>query len=185
MIPLLSIVTRCFKRPNALRVNIMSVARQTMDDWEQIFIVDDEGNGMLHANQSLYHNRHRVKGDYVLILDDDDCLAYDEFVADLKDIALDSGPDIIMIKMDQILRILPDNAVWEKRPLFGHIGSCCFVVERKIWQDHIELFGQPHGGDYSFISALFAKAESNEWNIYWFDKVCTRVRKVSYGKPEE
>ena len=164
----------------------MSVARQTYDAWEQIFIVDDSenGNGMLWANQSLFLNRYKVHGDYVLILDDDDCLAYDEFVSDLHDIALDEGPDIIMIKMDQILRILPDSKVWGKLPLFGHIGSCCFVVGREIWQEHIELFGQPNGGDYAFISALFAKAESNGWNIYWFDKVCTRVQKVSYGKPE-
>ena len=185
MPPLLSVVTRCYKSPETLRVNIMSVACQTSDDWEHVFIVDEEGIGLLLANQSLYLNRHRVKGDYILILDDDDCLAYDEFVEDLKDIALDWGPDIIMIKMDQKLRILPDAVVWEKRPVFGHIGSCCFVVRREIWQEHIELFGQPNGGDFSFISALFARAESSGWRVYWFDKVCTKIQRVGYGKSAE
>jgi len=162
----------------------MSVARQTSDAWEQVFIVDDEGKGLLHANQSLHLNRHKVKGEYVLILDDDDCLAYDEFVEDLTDIALDEGPDIIMIKMDQILRTLPTPQVWGKVPIFGQIGSCCFVVARDIWQEHIELFGQPNGGDYSFISALFAKVESSGWVVYWFDKICTKIQRVGYGKPE-
>jgi len=130
----LSIITRCYKRPKALRVNIMSVARQTSRDWEQVFIVDDSenGNGLLWANQSLFLNRYRVKGDYILILDDDDCLAYNRFVADLKNVVTEHEPDIIMIKMDQILRILPDSTVWKKHPLFGHIGSCCFVVRRDI-----------------------------------------------------
>ena len=185
MIPLLSIVTRCYKRPETLKINIMSVARQTYDNWEQVFIVDEEGVGLLLANQSLFLNRHRVKGDYVLILDDDDCLAYNEFVTDLKDIALDWGPDIIMIKMDQILRTLPTPQVWEKRPIFGQIGSCCFVVRRDIWQEYIELFGQPNGGDFAFISALFARAESKGFDIYWFDKVCTKIQRVGYGKSAE
>jgi glycosyltransferase involved in cell wall biosynthesis len=188
MIPFLSIVTRCYKRPIALRRNIISVASQTSRDWEQIFIVDDVGQGLLWANKSLYYNRHRVHGNYVLILDDDDCLAHDKVVANLRDLVQsyieEPPPDIIMIKMDQILRVLPDELVWGKHPIFGHIGSCCFVVRRDIWNDNIELFGQPNGGDFSFIGALFAQAESGGWRIYWHDEVCTKVQRVGYGKPE-
>ena len=183
--PFLSIVTRCYKRPKMLRVNILSVATQTSRDWEQIFITDEEGRGILWANQSLHHNRHRVRGRYVLILDDDNCLAYNGLVEDLKKLMPISkrGPDIIMVKEDQILRTLPTN--WEKYPTFGHIDTGCFIVRNELWHRHIELFRQPSGGDYAFISALFAMRDSNGWLVSWFDKVAVRVQKVSRGKPEE
>lgn len=183
--PFLSIVTRCYKRPKMLRANILSVANQTDRDWEHIFIADDEGHGLLWANQSLYHNRHRVRGRYVLILDDDNCLAYNGLVEDLKKLMMmfERSPVIIMVKEDQILRTLPDN--WREYPMFGHIDTGCFIIRNKIWQRYIELFGQPNGGDYAFISALFAMVDSNGWLVNWFDKVAVRVQKVSRGKPEE
>lgn len=182
--PFLSIVTRRYKRPKMLRTNIISVACQTSRDWEHIFITDGEGRGILWANQSLYHNRHRVRGRYVLILDDDNCLAYSGLVEDLKVLvnSLEPGPDIIMVKEDQILRTLPDN--WEKYPTFGHIDTGCFIIRNELWQRHIEVFGQPNGGDYTFISTLFAMVDSNGWLVSWFDKVAVRVQKVSRGKPE-
>lgn len=186
MMPFLTIVTRCYKRPEALKINITSVTSQKSEDWEQVFIVDDVGRGYLWANESLYHNRHRVKGDYVFILDDDDHLTYDGFVDDLKSIVKRHNPAIIMVKATtpHIHKILPTDLVWKKHPIVRHIGTGNFVVRNDIWQKYIKLFGRPKAGDFAFISAIFADAESNDWGIYWFDKVCMNALKVSWGRPE-
>jgi len=182
--PFLSIVTRCYKRPKALRLNVVSVAKQTDRDWEQVFITDDEGRGLLWANKSLYLNRHRVKGDYVLILDDDNILYHNKVVEHLKAVVAAHDPDILIVKLHQIKRLLPTDEVWGKQPVFGHIDTGCFVVRHDVWVDNIILFGQPYGGDCAFIGGLFAQIEYNGWKVCWHDEVMTAIQRVSYGKPE-
>jgi len=186
MMAFLTVVTRCYKRPEMLKVNKASLASQTDKDWEQIFLVDEVGRGTYWANQSFYRNRHLVHGNYVFILDDDDCLVYDDFVSDLKEIAAASNAAAILVKAFAAGRTLPTDLVWEveKYPVVGNIGSGNFVVRLDYWQRHIRAFGQPTAGDYSFICDVFDDVKSNNDNIYWFDKVVMRAQEVSYGRPE-
>ena len=49
MRPFLSVVTRCYKRPDMLNENKASLRGQTDQDYEQLFIVDDVGRGVIRA----------------------------------------------------------------------------------------------------------------------------------------
>jgi len=182
--PLLSIVTRCYKRPKALKINQASVLSQKDGDVEHMLIVDDEGRGTFWANCSFYRNHDKVHGDYVFIMDDDDYLAYDGFVGHLREIVERYQPAIIMVKAEAAGRILPTDLVWkqERYPVVGQIGSGNFVVRADLWHKHIEAFCQPVAGDYTFICDVFDDVGNGE--IYWFDKVCLRAQRVSDGAPE-
>lgn len=184
--PFLSIVTRCYKRPKMLAKNRVSAGAQIEGDFEQVFIVDDIGKGLHWANRTLHVNRARAMGEYVLILDDDDMFVDRNAIRYLKAITEKHDPDVIIFKMDQILRNLPDME-WGKKIVRAHIGSCCFVVKRKLWYDNIYVFGDPPGGlddwvagDCWFIDCLMKTGCS----VYWFDKVLTRTQRVSKGNPE-
>jgi len=175
----LSIVTRCHpNRPGFLAENEASVAAQTCNDYEHIFIVDDEGRGVAWANWAL--QLAQPAGDYVLVLDDDDKLTDPEAIAKLKEATADN-PDLVIFKADHDgLGILPSPLIWGRAILRGHIGSCDFITSREQWYQHIHHFAQPECGDFSFLNALWF----NRPEVVWLDEQLAAVQRISKGAPE-
>lgn len=178
--PFLSIVTRCYKRPLMLAMNKQSIAAQTCQDFEQLFLVDDEGRGVHAANQALATAQPR--GDYVMILDDDDMLATETAIETMKEATVDN-PDIVVFRADHgKLGVLPSPAVyWHEEPISGRIGSCDFIVRRRLWKRHIAAFGTPACGDYHFLKSLWATNPT----VVWIRDVLAAVQRISRGAPEE
>jgi len=178
--PFLSVVTRSCGRIKLLARNRKSLTTQIDPDYEHIIIVDDVGRGLHTANKSLAKNKHRVKGRYVLILDDDDYVSDRSFIKHLKNVVSQHPVDIILFKAYRkpFSKTLPSKRVWGKQPILGDIGSCCFVVKRAIWQRHIHEFGQPKHGDYRFIKVLFDKGYSR----YWVSKTMIMIPTIGGGK---
>ena len=160
--PFLSVVTRSCGRAKMLARAKKSLATQTDPDYEHIVIVDKVGRGLHEANKSLAKNKHKIRGQYVLILDDDDYISDRSFIKHLKNVVSQHKVDIILFKAYRkpFSKTLPSKRVWGKGPLLGEIGSCCFVVKRAIWQKHIHEFGRPKHGDYHFIKILFDRGYS-------------------------
>lgn len=176
--PFLSVVTRCYKRPNMLLKNQMSLLMQTDQDYEQWFIDDHEGRGVGWANRSLADAV--VYGDYVMVLDDDDILI-DERAIDKMKVATLDAPAILIFKADhKELGILPSPVVWRKRPVRGRIGSISFISRRDIWERHIDAFGVDEGGDYAYLHAVWRDKPS----VVWLDEVLAGVQRISRGQPE-
>ena len=174
----LSVVTRCYRRPAMLEANKASLEAQTDPDYEHIFLVDDEGAGMLEANRRLA--KANPKGEYVLVLDDDDRLADPEAIAALKEAATPDDPALVIFRADHASRgILPDSRVWQKRPAHGHIGSCDFITRRDWWERHIHAFGAPEGGDYRFLWAMWMDMPT----VVWLDRQLAAVQRISRGAP--
>ncbi len=175
--PFLSVVTRCYKRLNMLGKNISALNSQDDPDYEQLFLVDDVGYGVGYANRQLA--TAEPKGEYVLILDDDDMLINDQAITLLKEATLDK-PDIVIFKADHDnLGILPSAAVWEKRPIYGQIGSCDFITRRDIWEKHIHAFGVDSAGDYAFLKAIW----HDKPEVVWLNEVLAGVQRISWGAP--
>lgn len=175
----LSIVTRCHpNRPSMLQKNIDSLAAQTCQDFEQVLIRDDAGRGVGWANGQLQHAS--PKGDYVLILDDDDLLTDETAVEKLK-AAADDQPDLIIFKVDHAgLGILPSPKVWERSPMGGHIGSCDFITRRDLWRRHIPAFSQPTCGDIAFLRSMWHE----NIGVVWLDEQLAAVQRISRGRGE-
>lgn len=175
--PFLSVVTRYCGRVSLLARNRKSLVTQIDPDFEHVIINDVQRKGLHEANKSLAKNKHRVKGQYVLILDDDDYVSDRSFIKHLKNVAKQHPVDIILFKAYRkpFSETLPSKRVWGKQPLLGEIGSCCFIVKSAIWQKHISEFGRPRYGDYYFIKALFDAGCSR----YWIDRTMIMVDQVS------
>ncbi len=181
--PFLSIVTRCFRRPNLLARNVASVLNQTDQDLEHIFIVDEIGIGKEGANKSLALNKHLVNGQFVLILDDDDILVYDDYVHILKTLVRQYDPDVVITKMRWLSYgvVKPERRWWQRTPVDGHIGSPCFAVRREVWLKHIHTFGTPRGGDFYFIRTLWDEG----YKFHWWNQVTVKILQIGDGVPEE
>ena len=160
-----------------LAKNCRSLGAQTSQDYEQVFLVDRFGYGVGNANRALL--TARVAGDYVLVLDDDDRMTNDRAIEMLKEATADS-PDLVIFRVDHgPLGILPDDLIWEKRPLKGHIGSCSFITRRDIWERFIHRFGVDECGDYAFLHSLWSESPS----VVWLDELLTGVQRISKGQP--
>lgn len=169
--PFMSFVTRCCNRVQPLERCIKSVNKQTSQDFEHIFLVDDTGKGYAYANAQFFRHKEKVTGDFVFLLDDDDYLIEPNFIKYIKDIVIRSSPDVIMVKMQTEAHIFPMKNVWKKKPISGSIGTSCFVVSNKVYQRHIKAFAQSCGGDYHFIKEVF----NHNYKIYWFNKIVARI----------
>lgn len=175
--PFLSVVTRCYKRPEMLAENVASLEGQADPDYEQFFIVDDIGRGIGWANRQL--STVRSIGRYVLVLDDDDRLVNDQAITLMKE-AAKNGPHMIIFKaVHSDLGVLPSPAVWRHRPIKDQIGSCDFITRRDVWENHIHAFGVDAGGDYEFLKSIWQDIPT----VVWLDEILTGVQRISRGAP--
>lgn len=177
--PHLEVLTRCYKRPNSLKVNRASLARQTDGDWFQTLLVDDVGRGIGWSYRNMAAYAPHLVGEYIWILDDDDECIRDAFVAELKEQTA-AKPEIVFVRMNHAkLGILP-AAYWGDRPALGDMGCSAFVVRRDVWQRHADSFGAHYAGDFEFIAAAFAATTKH----IWWDVIASRVQRISHGMPE-
>lgn len=178
--PFLSIMTRCYKRPNALAVNMAALAKQTDQDFEQVFLVDETGMGLLYANGQFFRHRNRAKGRYVLMLDDDDMLTDPKAIEKLR-LATQSNPDAVFFQFNcGEFGILPDDAHWQEKPISGFIGTSCFITRLDLWQSYIWSFEAPKAGDFQFISTVWPHLT----NIVWLKEVLGTVQRNGHGRSE-
>jgi hypothetical protein len=175
----LSIVTRCHpNRPSMLAKNQESLTTQTDQDFEQVLIRDEVGIGVSAANALLAD--YDPAGEYVWVLDDDDMCIYDGMVSDIKEIVTEHDPDVVMVKMDHGGVIYPD-AGWGVRPVGGRVGSSANIVKREVWNAHKDKWATGrYAADFDFIRDVF----QNGYIVYWYDRVVSKVQRVSRGKPE-
>lgn len=162
-----------------LKANVQSLAAQTDPDYEQIFIIDERGEGLHAANKALA--LAEPEGKYVLILDDDDMLTDPQAIEALKEATV-GDPALCFFKADHtdFLGVLPNSMVWGKRPIHGHVGSCDFITRRDWWARFIHFFGQPNSGDYAYLKAMWDQAPPT----VWLDRQLAAVQRISWGQPE-
>lgn len=189
--PFLEVLTRVYKRPQLLAVNMESLRTQTDDDWAQTYLVDNVGRGINWSHENMAAHAPDLVGEWIWIVDDDDMCTCPTLVADLKRIVAEHAPDVIMVKMDHGKAVLPDES-WGDGPVYGHIGVSAYIVRREVWQTHAgALVPGWYGSDYSLINSIFGNNPAmamapwiKQPRIYWHDCIASRVQVQSYGKAE-
>lgn len=165
-----------------LMANIRSLMAQSISDWEQAFLVDSVGLGIGASYKRMAH--FEPIGAWIWILDDDDVCVHDALVADLRHI-VDANPavQVVMVRMDHgdELGILPDEAVWQKEPIMGHLGVSSYIVRRDVWQRHKAAFTSgTYASDFDFIADVWREQPV----VVWHDVVASRVQRISHGATE-
>ena len=184
--PFLSIVTRCMenKRPMGLYKNNKSIEDQVAKNFEQIFIIDPKGYGMLEANKSFAYVSDMIRGEYVHLLDDDDSYTNPDFVALMECAARKGDYDIIFFKMYIYTgdgdNIYPKPDCWGDIPKIARIGGSCFIVKTELYKKYISEFGVRRCGDFQFLKALWTEPDLK---VLWHDEIMCES-KPSHGKAE-
>jgi hypothetical protein len=165
-----------------LMANIRSLEAQTDADFDQTMLVDGEGRGVGEAQAMLANYAPYLRGQYIFVLDDDDMCIRRTLVEELKAIASEHSPDVIMVRMDHGPRgILPGDAEWQKPPVHSRIGASAYIVRRAIFQRHAAAYSTArYESDFDFISAVF----ESDPEVYWHDCIASKVQRISLGVPE-
>jgi hypothetical protein len=108
---------------------------------------------------------HAVKprGEYVLVLDDDDFLSAPDVLAQLYAALAHTRPCFAVVKVAHgELGEMPQ--VWGagQRPQIGQITVSNVVVEHVQWHLHRTQFTPEYAGDYRFIQSLF-ESHAPQW----------------------
>lgn len=185
--PFLSIVTRCMegKRPKGITKNQESVSTLLEQNFEQVFINDPKGYGMLAANRSFEYVSDMINGDYVHLLDDDDYYTNEMFTKRVASIAMmNNNPHIILFKMKIFTgdgdNTYPKPDCWGDIPKIARIGGSCFIVRADIYRKYIKQFGIRRCGDFNFLKAIWAEPNLN---AVWHDEMMCESN-PSHGKAE-
>lgn len=176
----LEVITRTYKRPTMLRRCKESLPGHSPGELRHTVLNDPIGRGVGWANGRLA--THTPNARYVWILDDDDECVHSTLLVELKRIAAQEDPELIMLRMDHGPRgVLPTVLTWGLAPVHGRIGCSAFVTRSDLWMKHRHVWaGARYYSDFEFISAAFADAR----NVYWHDVVASRVQRISLGMPE-
>lgn len=178
--PFLTIITRCFRRPKLLAVNIKAVDDQTDGDIQHLLFQDRKGVGIEGANKSFFRLRNHVEGQWVYLVDDDDLLIYPDFVKDLKVIVQRENPQVIMVKarMCGTGNVLPQP--WKGAPVLCRLSTLNFVIRVDLWKEYIFHFGKPSAGDFGFFRMVW-KAKPQ---VFWWDKLVAVAPCAAGGSSE-
>lgn len=174
--------TPTFSRPALLKKCQASVLNQSDPDFEHIIIPDLVGIGvpMVHAN--IQNNLDLINGAYTYILNDDDQLADQHVIRDLKQFARAAEfPAVIIAKMERGQSIYPTPEVWKnQRPTINEIGAGNYVVRTDIFKHHADQFGQRYNGDFDFIDYLYQAG----YKFTWYDRIILHAPMIGAGRSE-
>lgn len=177
--PFITIITRHFNSENRAKwfeLNKKSVEMQTDNDYVHLILEDKIGIGSHKANLMFNENKDFVEGEYVFMLDDDDCFIRNDFISDMKSISIKYNyPEVIFVQMTLGGRLIPDEYCWKKAKMEkNHIGTSCFVMRRDIWKKNIHMFSESQTGDFDFINHVYNKKPT----VYWQEKIYTEVNNI-------
>ncbi len=183
--PFLTILTRCYKRPNMLEKCKKSIDDQTLQDYEQIFIIDNIGRGRPYANKAfeIAQREYYIRGQYVMILDDDDIIIDKGFIQQMKTFVDNSRHSAIIFQGKVGNKILPpDHLFGREQPRSCQIGSFSIVVRKDVFNRHLPKFGSDNAiGDFKFIESIW---KEDPFAVKWYKKLCCETQRVSLFKPE-
>ena len=180
---LLSILTRTFNgRPVGMQRLQESLRRQTSQDFEHVLMVDSERRGIEWTHANLWRMLPDLRGDYVMLLDDDDYLVDAEFVKDLAEIVSDR-PEVVIVKMDMSNGWhLPSDLEWNQRPKLARIAISSHISRRDVFAEHVRDF-KPYydGGDFEYIDHVWQCGHQ----FKWWNRIVAKVGRVSHGSQED
>lgn len=144
-------------RPVALARCVQSVANQRGVSVQHELVEDRElgGSGVGGMFAQVPANAHRVTGDYVVFLADDDELTTDDAVRQLaKIIEAADRPDVVIVSTEKGHHgRLPYESFGP--PVSGRIDLNCVVTRRDVWLQHVHDYGNTYEGDFAHASAMW------------------------------
>ena len=183
--PFLTLVMRCYRRPNMMTTAIQSALALKDPDVEIVLIPDFTGKGVQWANRQFGRHVDRVDGRYVYTLDDDSRIVDPRLVQLLKK-AAQSDPGLIMVRSRRPAiqpYVLPKKSVWGRRDRLRvtSTNGGCFVSRADVWAKHAHRYGARGSGDWNYLNAV---RKDKTVTFAWVPVIMKEAQQLSRGAPE-
>lgn len=179
MKPFFSLITRTLMDRAELFARCKrSVDHQTFQDFEHMVLLDREGVGVAAAQKMMHTAAPR--GEYVLVLDDDDFLSDDTVLSQLHAALADARPAFAVVKVAHgVLGEMP--LVWGdgQVPQCGQITVSNALARRDVWYQTRGNFGAHYAGDYDWLASLFGTSAP-----VWVDVCAVTVELMRNGRAD-
>jgi hypothetical protein len=179
----ITFVTPSYKRPKMLAACMASVGAQTLiHEIEHLVLPDHIGIGIEGMYAKLPQYASAVHGEYVHLLADDDVLADEHVVGEVKAFAeLHGYPPVIIVEvvkhMEQGALCLPLNKFGP--PVEGAIDLGCVITRNDVWKQHVGDYGKRYEGDADHLLAMW-----NAGHKFAYSDVYFLEGAVMRGRPE-
>lgn len=175
--PFLSFYTPTYRRPTLLARCEESVGAQTIP-CEHVVIPDAVGIGIDGVFAAVPAHAHKVTGDYVHFLADDDVLAFPDVAARVEVFARAQAlPDVIIVRAIKNGLDLPFSR--SGPPVMGQIDLGCVITRRDIWLQHVHDYGHRYEGDFDHVSAMWQAGRR-----FVYSDILFEVGPAMRGRPE-
>lgn len=159
--------TPTYKRPTYLAICKRSVQMQTCQDFQHMVIVDEVGIGVAGMFEDIHRHTDAIRGKYVFILGDDDCLLEPDGLARVKAFAEENNhPPVIIVRNHKWDKTFP--LLWECAPEYLKIDLGNFIIRADVFIENAERFGKCYEGDFVFIDYLWKAGYPFAWLDYVF-----------------
>jgi hypothetical protein len=186
--PFISFFTPTYRRPAQLANCLESVRCQTLArDCEQVVVPDHVGLGVGGMFERVPLYAGALHGRYVHFLCDDDVLAHQQAVAQLKAaVAAEDEPDVVIVGSQKPGGMFPTRNAGP--PELGGIDLGCFVVKREVWLRHCADYGRRYEGDFDFIHGIWTAKdrgfEEADYRWSWHKEIHFVTGAASRGRYE-
>jgi hypothetical protein len=123
---------------------------------EQVTIPDDIGIGIDGMYRAVPEHAHKLTGEYVHFLADDDYLATPYVAERVQVVAKAEGlPDVIIVQAIKNGLVLPSHT---REPVCGQIDLGCVITRRDIWLQHVRDYSEPdakYESDFQHVHAMW------------------------------
>lgn len=177
--PILTIYTPTFRRPQQLARCVASVRAQSSDDMQHLILEDRVGIGVAGMFRDIPNHHHAIQGDYVYFLSDDDVLVDPDLVRDLPAFVADHDrPEVIMARATIGPYTFPLPQCWESPPVLAGVTLANWIVRRDVWA--AVPYGPRYEGDFDFIRACWEQGR----RFAWWDRIICHAEGWGQGRPE-
>lgn len=179
--PFITFYTPTYRRPRLLADCVASIERQSDRDHQHLIITDHVGVGIPGVFAAVQEFAPLIAGEYVYFLQDDDILADEHVVRDLRRFVDSSArPPVVVARNRKGRATYPPLHRWGRQPQLGYIDLGSYIVRADVFKAHAGDFGRRYEGDFDFINALWQAGHA----FAWYDRLIAEAQQIGMGKAE-
>ena len=174
--PILTVVTRHMPSKRATLINRLNESLDPIrSEIQHLIVEDNECAGLRESAKKVIAQRSQVKGEYVLILDDDDTFTCPQLPVVLRRIKKYVDPNLIIVKNWMPRHgILPNPEIWESKDIMqfrvATIGMPGFILHHSMYEEFVHYMATADiRVDWQIFRAIQNANISRNFNVYWLD----------------
>jgi hypothetical protein len=157
---------------------------------QHVVVIDKQCTGLKNAGHLVFKNRDKVKGYYVLMVDDDDELTCCNLPFILERARNVADPDIIIVRTYlENYGIFPSKEKWQEKNIMNFpecsLSTSNYIFKNSIWNRHLHILTEYEElNDWHFFNNVTQSVNEFKYSHLFLDVMVIRQQYESMRSPE-